>query len=341
MWHSENKLKILFRSSSQAITTPLKQNFSEELTPVNIEKLEKIELPGLLAAAKVVFHEDDNFNTNGLLKYTNFTYKERWSLTQSGVQQTFEDGLNVPILFGRIHLFVENFLNGLMLQNFEYSPLTVALDLVSAMFCINKESGNGEIILFPSNDVALFNQFVNAYNLETWPNGKEKKTEISLFHVGQYASPHTGQELPKVLPAPIIEQSQSGYSNLGDFWKNPKEHKPQIYSREEIGKFFESNFKLSKEEFHSILKLFPIVWEKEVTNDFRIYTGYEMNFLYDIFPKVNENYRKILKKWYFANIKDVALQKLKKNHEINMDIIINISFLNESTFDINLYGAII
>lgn len=340
MWHSENKLKILFRSSSQAIATPLKQDFSEDLTAVNIEKLEKIEVPGLLAAAKVVFHEDDKFNSNGLLKYTIFTYKERWNLTQSGVQQTFENGLNVPILFGRIHLFVENFLNGLMLQNFEYSPLTVALDLVSAMFRINEETGNGEIILFPSDNVALFNQFVDAYNLETWPNGKEKKTKISLFHVGQYASPHTGQELPKVLPAPTIEQPQSGDSNIIDFLKKPKKHMPQIYSREGIGIFFESKFELGKEEFHSILNLFPIVWEKEVTNDFRIYTGYKMDFSKDVFPKVNENYRKILKKWYFANIKNVALQQLQNNPEINMDIIINISLLNESTFGINLDGAI-
>ena len=341
MWYSEKKLKRLFRSSSsQTITTPSKQHFPEDLTSVNIEKLEKIEVPGFLAAAKVVFREDDKFHTNGLLKYTVFTYKERWNLTQSGVQQVFENGLNVPILFGRIHLFVENFLNGLTLQNFEYSPLTVALDLVSAMFRISEETGDGEIILFPSDNVDLFNQFVDAYNLEMWPNGKEKKTEISLFHVGQYASPHTGQELPKVLPASIIEQTQSGVSSIIDFMKKPKDHKPQIYSREGIGIFFESKFELGKEEFHNILKLFPIVWEKEVTNDFRIYTGYKMDFSRDIFPKVNENYKKILKKWYFANIKDDALQQLQTNSEINMNIVIDICLSNQSTFNIKLNGAI-
>ena len=336
MWYSESKLELLFRttSQSQSISTPT--HFHDDLRPVTIDRIERIEIPGFLEAAKIVFHEDDLFNIHGLLKYIVFTYKEKWNLTQLGVQQEFENGLNVPILFGRIHLFVENFLNGLKTQNYEYSPLTVPLDLVSVMFRINEETGDGEIIIFPTEDPETFVQFIDSYNSETWPNGKEKKTKISLFHVGQYASPHTGQELPKILPSRIVEQPQSGTSIVTNF----SGHQPQIYTMEGIGVFFKSKFELEKEEFIKTLNLFPIVWEKEVTNDFRIYTGYKMNFYNDIFPKTNENYRRLLKKWYFAYIKNRAVNELQSNPTIDMHISINIDFIDKNTLQINFEGAL-
>ena len=336
MWYSESKLKILYRSSSAVPLNPPNtpmSGFTEDLRFVTIDRIESIVVPNLLAAAKIIFHEDDPFHKHGLLNYIIFMYKEKWRLNQSGIQQSFEDDLNFPIIFGRVHNFVENFLNGIMTGNCEYSPLTVPLDLVSAMLRINEE-GNGELILFPSDNVYIFNQFVNLYNNSDWPNGKHKTTKIAPFHVGQYTSPHTGQEIPKILPPPIIEQPQSGSSlNFSgkSITKMFSEHAPEIRIREDIGIFFESKFDIKKEEFLRRLFLFPIVWEKEVTNKFKIYTGYKMNFHTDIFPRTNESYKRLLKQWYFSTIKKRSIDEynLRPTENINIHISININFVDD------------
>lgn len=347
MWYSESKLKILYRSSStdppNPPNTPM-SGFTEDLSLVTIDRIESIDVPNLLAAAKIIFHKDDPFHKYGLLNYIIFTYKEKWRLNQSGIQQVFEDGLNFPILFGRIHNFVENFLNGIMTGNFEYSPLQFPLDLVSAMLRINEE-GNGELILFPSDNVYLFNQFVNLYNSDTWPNGKHKTTKIALFHVGQYTSPHTGQEIPKLLPPPIIERPQSGSSlNFSgkSISKMFSEHAPEIYTREGIGIFFGSNFYIKKEEFLRKLVLFPIVWEKEITNNFKIYTGYKMNFHTDIFPRTNESYKRLLKQWYFSTIKKRSIDeyRLRPAEDFDIHITINMNFVDDDNLKIFFEGVI-
>ena len=323
MWNAQIKLEKIYRASSSEHpseldnpSTPPQQNNPENLNKVKIDRLERVTGKEFIKeydfltdpesssvavnAVKIVFDEEDPFYKT-LEEFLILTYKERWTIsTASQVPvQSSVFPYNTILLYGRLNLFVENFLDGLMGDDLKYSPWNTPLQNVNIM--MTHFSYKFELILF-STEYINFDLFVKQYNKSTWPNGKEKITDVMVSPQIAYESPATEQGIPHIVSAPMIEQSQEG--QIGLTKEEFRNHKPHITSRGQ--NLFHYKSTGLRTNVNEILKIFPIVWEPNINNTFRIYTGYKkrQNDIYAQHTK--ENLSKIPRRFFSSYIKSKA-----------------------------------
>ncbi len=336
MWNAQKKLEKIYRASSSVHPSELDnpstppQNNPENLNKVKIDRLEIVTGREFIKeydfltdpesssvavnAVKIVFDENDPF-FKSLEQFLILTYKERWTYSTATqvLSQSSDPPFNTIILNGRLNLFVENFLEGLMGDDLKYSPWNTPLQNVNIM--LTHFSNKFELILF-STEYINFQLFVKQYNESTWPNGKEKITDVMVSPPIAYESPATEHGITHILSAPLIEQSQEG--QIGLTKEEFRNHKPQITSRGQ--NLFHYKSTGLRTNVNEILKIFPIVWEPNINNTFRIYTGYKKR-QNDVYPQDTiDDISNIPRRFYISYVRPKAITYPGRDREVMMEI---------------------